>query len=73
VSVLNVIAVDSISSAFVTVRPCGSAQISSLINSGPAENTANLTAVGGDGAGNVCVRSNVKSHLVVDQVATFAP
>jgi hypothetical protein len=44
-----------------------------LINTVPAENTANLTAVGGDAAGNVCVRANVKSHLVVDQVATFAP
>ena len=73
VSVLNVVGVDSISPGFVTVRPCGSPLISSLINTVPAENTANLTAVGGDAAGNVCVRANVKSHLVVDQVATFAP
>ncbi|HZX56025.1 MAG TPA: hypothetical protein VFE86_15165, partial [Ilumatobacteraceae bacterium] len=73
VSVLNVIAVDSISPGFITVRPCGSGLISSLVNTVPAENTANVTAVGGDAAGNVCVRANVKSHLVVDQVATFAP
>jgi hypothetical protein len=73
VSVLNVIAVDSTALGFVTVRPCSSAVVSSLINTSPAEDTANLIAVGGDASGNLCVRSNVKSQLVVDQVATFAP
>jgi hypothetical protein len=73
VSVLNVIAVDSTALGFVTVRPCGSPLVSSLINTTPAEDAANLTAVGGDTSGNVCVRSNIKSHLVVDRVATFAP
>jgi len=73
VSVLNVVAVDSTALGFVTVRPCGSPLVSSLINTTPAEDTANLTAVGGDASGNVCVRANLKSHLVVDQVATFAP
>jgi hypothetical protein len=57
----------------VIVRPCGSSLISSLINTTAGEDTANLIAVGGDAAGNVCVRSNMKSHLVVDRVATFAP
>ena len=56
VSVLNVVAVDSTALGFVTVRPCGSPLVSSLINTSPAENTANLTAVGGDAGGNVCVR-----------------
>lgn len=73
VSVLNVVAVDSGAPGYVTVRPCGSALISSLINTTPAEDTANLTAVGGDASSNVCVRSSILSHLVVDQVATFAP
>jgi hypothetical protein len=73
VSVLNVIAVDSTALGYVTVRACGSALLSSLINTTPAEDTANLIAVGGDAAGSVCVRSNTKSHLVVDQVASFAP
>ncbi len=73
VSVLNVIAVDSTVLGYVVARPCGSSLISSLINTAPAEDTANLIAVGGDAAGDVCVRSNMKSHLVVDQVATFAP
>ena len=73
VDVLNVVAVDSAALGFVTVRPCGSPLISSLINTTPAEDTANLIAVGGDMNGNVCVRSNILSHLVVDQVASFAP
>ena len=73
VSVVNVIAVDSTALGYVTVRPCGSPLVSSLINTTPAEDTANLTAVGGDASGNVCVRSNIRSHLVVDRVATFAP
>jgi hypothetical protein len=73
VSVLNVIAVDSTVLGYVVARPCGSALISSLINTSPGEDTANLIAVGGDAAGDVCVRSNMRSHLVVDQVATFSP
>jgi hypothetical protein len=73
VSVFNVIAVDSSAVGFVIVRPCGSSLISSLINTTAAEDTANLIAVGGDTNGNVCLRSNKKSHLVVDKVATFAP
>ncbi|MEP7111800.1 MAG: hypothetical protein ABI862_00915 [Ilumatobacteraceae bacterium] len=73
VSVLNVTAVDSAKPGYVTVRPCGSILLSSLINTTPMEDTANLTGVGGDAEGNVCVQSNIKSHFVVDQVATFAP
>jgi hypothetical protein len=73
VSILNVAAVDSTALGYVTVRPCGSMLVSSLINTTPAEDTANLIAVGGDANGNVCVRPNILSHLVVDQMATFAP
>jgi hypothetical protein len=72
VFVLNVAATNSAALGYVAVRPCGSALISSLLNTAPGEAIANLTAVGGDAAGNVCVRSNIASHLVVDQVATFA-
>ncbi|MGZ4700265.1 MAG: hypothetical protein ACXV98_03555 [Ilumatobacteraceae bacterium] len=73
VTVLNVAAVDSTALGYVAVRPCGSTLVSSLIDTTPAEDAANLTAVGGDANGNVCVRSNILSHLVVDQLATFAP
>jgi hypothetical protein len=73
VSVLNVIAVDSAGPGYVTARPCGSTLVSSLINTTAGEDTANIIAVGGDAGGNVCVRSSIKSHLVVDQIATFEP
>ncbi len=73
VSVLNVTAADSAAPGFVTVRPCGSTLISSLINTTAGEDTANVIAVGGDAGGNVCARSSIKSHIVVDQVATFEP
>lgn len=71
--ILNVAATESTALGYVTVRPCGSPLLSSLVNTVRGETIANLTAVGGDGAGNVCVHSNIASHLVVDQVATFAP
>jgi hypothetical protein len=71
VAVLNVAAVDSSALGYVTVRPCGSTQLTSLVNTSPGEDTANVTAVGGDAAGNVCLRSNIVSHLVVDQVGAF--
>jgi hypothetical protein len=73
VSVLNVTAVDSAALGYVAVRPCGSTLVSSLINTTAAEDTANLIAVGGDVNGNVCVQSNIRTHFVVDRVATFAP
>jgi hypothetical protein len=71
--VLNVAAVDSSALGYVTIRPCGSPLLTSIVNTVTGEDTANLTAVGGDGSGNVCVRSNVLSHLVVDELAVFAP
>jgi hypothetical protein len=73
VSVLNVTAADSAGPGYVTARPCGSTLISSLINTTANEDTANIIAVGGDASGNVCVRSSIKSQLVIDQVATFEP
>ena len=73
ISVLNVVGVDSTGLGFVSVKPCGSALVSSLINTAPNEDTANITAVGGDADGMVCVRASVGSHLVVDRVATFIP
>jgi hypothetical protein len=73
IAILNVAAVDSTALGFVIARACGSPLLSSLINTTTGEDTANLIAVGGDATGNVCVRSNIPSQLVVDQVATFGP
>ncbi len=73
VSVLNVAAVDASGLGYVTARPCAAGQVSSLINTSPGQDTANLAAVAPDTAGHVCVRASVVSHLIVDQVAVFAP
>ncbi|MBI5089848.1 MAG: hypothetical protein HZB15_13580, partial [Actinobacteria bacterium] len=72
VAVLNVAAVDSTALGFVTVRPCGSSLLTSLVNTTTGEDTANVIAVAGDSAGNVCAKANVASHLVVDQVGAFS-
>lgn len=72
VAVLNVVAVDSTALGWVAARPCGSANVTSLVNTTTGEDTANLTAVAAGAGGAVCVRANVASHLVVDQVARFS-
>ena len=73
VSVLYIAAVDASGLGFVTVRPCGAEQVSSLVNTSPGEDSANVTAVGPDPTAHVCLNSSVVSHLVVDQVAVFIP
>jgi len=73
VAVLNVTVTDSTGAGYVAVSPCGSNVVSSLINTVPNETTANMTAVDGDAAGNVCAVASVASHLIIDQVAVFAP
>jgi len=73
VAVLNVAAVDSSVNGFVTVKPCGNAAVSSLLNTVPTEVVANLAVVAGDTSGQVCLDPSASSHLVVDQVARFVP
>jgi hypothetical protein len=73
VAVLNIVSVDSTGLGWVTARPCGSSNLTSLINSTTGEDTANLTALAGGTGGSVCARSNIAAHLVIDQVARFAP
>jgi L-ascorbate metabolism protein UlaG (beta-lactamase superfamily) len=72
VAVLNVTVTGSTAAGYVAVEPCASTNISSLINTVPSEATANVTAVGADATGSVCAAASVASHLIVDQVATFA-
>lgn len=73
VAVLNVAVTGSVGSGHATVSPCGSNNVSSLVNTAPNEATANVIAVGGDAAGNVCAAASVPSYLIIDQVAVFAP
>jgi hypothetical protein len=71
VSILNVTVTGSIASGHVVVEPCGSNQVSSLINTAAHEATANVIAVGGDSSGNVCATPSAPAFLIVDQVAGF--
>jgi hypothetical protein len=71
VAVLNVVSTESADFGFVSARPCGTAATSSLVNSTPNENTANITAVAAGVNGSTCVQSSVAAHLVVDQVGAF--
>ena len=73
VAVLNVTVADSTGAGYVAISPCGSNVVSSLINTVPNETTANVIAVDGDATGNVCAVASVASHLIIDQVAVFAP
>jgi hypothetical protein len=76
VGVYNTTAVGAAGFGYVSAIPCGSAQISSLVNTTPSETFANLgTAAPGVGgaqvAGRVCFSPSVAAHLVVDQLGTF--
>ena len=64
--VLNVTAAESTALGYLTVRPCGSTQTSSLVNTAKGENTANLTAVGPGASGALCVSPYTPTHIVVD-------
>ena len=71
VAIVNIASTETTALGYVSARPCGTTQISSLINTTPSENTANMTAVGPGTANAMCVQSNVPSHLIVDQVGAF--
>lgn len=76
VGVYNVTAVGAAGFGYVSAVPCGSTQISSLVNTTPLETFANLgTVAPGVGApavaGKVCFSPSVAAHLVVDELGTF--
>lgn len=73
VSVLNAVAVEGTGPGYVSVRPCGSQQTSSLINTTANQDTANITAVAPGANGSVCVQASRPAHLVVDLVGAFIP
>ena len=73
VAVLNIVSTESTAPGFVSARPCGTTQVSSLLNVGAGETLANLTVVAPGAGGAACVRSNVPAHLVVDRTGSFVP
>lgn len=71
--VLNVTAAESTALGYLTARPCGSPQASSLVNTAPGENTANLTAVAPSAGGALCISPYSPTHVVVDSFGDLVP
>ncbi len=70
VSVMSIVSVASSSFGHVSAKPCGVTAVSSLLNTAPGENVANLAGVS-PGGGAVCLSPSVQSHLVVDVTGQF--
>jgi hypothetical protein len=72
VSLLNVVGVDATTTGFVSVKPCGDAATSSLLNLIGGEDVANAAPVA-PANGAVCVTPSVTTDVVVDRSGTFVP
>jgi hypothetical protein len=64
--VLNITATEPDADGFVTVFPCGSAPLASNLNYRAGQTSANLSVVGLDAAGAVCLTSMSRAHLIAD-------
>ena len=72
-SVLNVAAIDSSASGWVSVKPCGATALSSVLNSLATETIANVTAVAPGAGGSACLYSSTAAHMLADVTGTFVP
>lgn len=73
VGIFNTTAVSATNFGYVTATPCGTTQVSSLVNTTPLETFANLGTVAPGAGGQVCFSPSVAAHLVVDQLGSFVP
>ena len=64
--VLNITATEPDAAGYVTVFPCGSAPLASNLNFRAGETIANLTIVGLDASGAVCLTSMSRAHVIAD-------
>lgn len=71
VSLLNVASVGAVTSGFVSMKPCGASDTSSLINNWTFETTANATAIAPGAGSAVCVSATMSTDIVVDLLGTF--
>ena len=70
-AVVNIASVDSVGFGFIAARPCGSAGVSSLINSAPGETMANVGAIAPGAGGAICVNPSVAGDVLVDLAGVF--
>ena len=73
VAVLNVASVSATSNGFMSVKPCGVTETSSLINTAAGENTANATVVMPGTGDKVCAVATMGTHVLIDQLGAFVP
>jgi hypothetical protein len=68
-AMVQVTAVDAKTAGFVTVFPCGTAvPNTSVLNSSPLRNVANLVVMPTDAEGKLCVSTSMATHLLIDVV-----
>jgi len=69
---VNVTAVESRATGFLTAFPCGSDRPPTAnLNVGSGQTRGNFAVATPDASGNVCVFTNVATHVVVDVMGTF--
>lgn len=71
VTLFNVAAIGSGGVGFASARPCGSTQVTALLNTAGGETVSNLGAVAPGEGGEVCVAPSVATHLAVDIAGRF--
>ena len=73
VAVLNAVSILATANGFLSLKPCGATDTSSLINNVAGEITANATVVTPGTGGKACAFTSMGSHVLVDQLGTFVP
>jgi len=71
VAVYNVAAVEPSWFGWLSAKPCGVAATSSILNTAPSENTANVATVASGIGGDICIGTSISTHVIVDRVGTF--
>ncbi len=73
VAVLNAVSILPTANGFLSLKPCGATDTSSLINNVAGEITANATVVKPGTGDKVCAVATMGTHVLIDQLGTFVP
>jgi|GEM_PF-1533066 len=71
VAVYNIAAVDPSWFGWVSAKPCGIDATSSILNSAPLEDTANMATAAPGANSRFCMDVSMPTHLIVDRVGIF--
>lgn len=70
---VNLTAVSPVDQGFVSLTPCGASIETSVLNFREERNTAATVVMGLDASGSLCLKSSVRTHLLVDMFGYFTP